>query len=98
METNRSLNVIEADGRQFLLTATAGDAIHLTREANGEEIGQAAIPAHYLEDFERTYDVAAIVEPKWAERPCAVGSGFSWRQIVTTKTATLDTLHRVVAA
>jgi hypothetical protein len=68
METNRSLNVIEADGRQFLLTATAGDAIHLAREANGEEIGQAAIPAHYLEDFERTYDVAAIVEPKWAER------------------------------
>jgi hypothetical protein len=68
METNRGLNVIEVDGRQFLLTATAGDAIHLTREADGDEIGQAAIPTHYLKDFERTYDMAAILEPKWAER------------------------------
>lgn len=68
METNRDLNVIEVGDRQFLLTATAGDAIHLTREADVEESGQAAIPGHYLEDFERTYDVAAILEPKWADR------------------------------
>lgn len=68
METNRDLNVIEVGDRQFLLTATAGDAIHLTREADGEENGQAAVPGHYLEDFERTYDVAAILEPKWAGR------------------------------
>lgn len=68
VETNRDLNVIEVGGKQFLLTATAGDAIHLTREANREGSGQAAVPDHYLEDFERTYDMAAILEPKWAER------------------------------
>lgn len=68
VETNRGLNVIEVDAKQFLLTVTAGDAIHLTREANSEESGQAAIPAHYFEDFERTYDIAAVLEPKWAER------------------------------
>ena len=67
METRRGLNVIEVTGKQFLLTATAGDATHLTREARSEESRQAAIPDHYVEDFERTYDVAAIVEPKWAE-------------------------------
>jgi hypothetical protein len=67
METRRGLNVIEVSGRQFLLTATAGDAIHLTREAGREEIGQAAIPDHYVEDFKRTYDMAAISAPKWAE-------------------------------
>ena len=66
--TNRGLNVIEVDGKQFLLTATAGDAIHLTRAADREESGQAAVPAHYLEDFERTYDMAAILEPKWSEK------------------------------
>jgi hypothetical protein len=68
VETNRDLNVIEVGGKQFLLTATAGDAIHLTREADREESGQAAVPDHYLEGFERTYDMAAILEPKWAEK------------------------------
>jgi hypothetical protein len=69
METKRGLNVIETDGKQFLLTATAGDSIHLTREAHGEEGDKRpAIPSHYLEDFVRTYDMAAILEPKWAER------------------------------
>jgi hypothetical protein len=68
MKTKRDLNIIEVGDRQFLLTATAGDAIHLTREADGEESGQAAIPGHYLKDFQRTYDIAAILEPKWAER------------------------------
>jgi hypothetical protein len=68
VETNRALNVIEVDGKQFLLTATAGDAIHLTREADSEENGQAAVPDHYLEDFKRTYGMAAILEPRWAEK------------------------------
>ena len=68
METSRGLNLIEVDGKQFLLTATAGDAIHLTREAGSKESGQAAVPDHYLEDFERTYDMAAILEPRWAEK------------------------------
>jgi hypothetical protein len=68
MEANRGLNLIEVDGKQFLLTATAGDAVHLTREAGSEESGQAAVPDHYLEDFERTYDMTAILEPKWAEK------------------------------
>jgi hypothetical protein len=68
METKRDLNAIHVGNRQFLLTATAGDAIHLTREADEEGSCQAAIPDHYLENFERTYDVAAILEPKWAGR------------------------------
>jgi hypothetical protein len=25
-----------------------------------------AVPAHYLEDFERTYEMAAALEPKWS--------------------------------
>ena len=29
---------------------------------------QAAVPDHYVEDFERTYDMTAILEPKWAEK------------------------------
>jgi len=66
METRRGLNVIEVNGKQFLLTATAGDATHLTREAGSEESRQAAVPDHYVEDFERTYDMAAILQPKWA--------------------------------
>jgi hypothetical protein len=67
VETNHGLNVIEVDGKQFLLTATAGNAIHPTREAGTEENGQSAVPAHYLEDFERMYEAAAVREPKWAE-------------------------------
>jgi hypothetical protein len=67
METRRSLNVIEVTGKQFLLTATAGDATHLTRAAGSKESRQAAVPDHYAEDFERTYDMTAILEPKWAE-------------------------------
>ncbi len=67
METRRGLNVIEVSGKQFLLTATAGDAIHLTRETDSEESGQPAVPDHYVNDFEQTYDIAAILEPKWEE-------------------------------
>jgi len=67
METRRGLNLIEVSGKQFLLTATAGDATHLTHEARSGESRQAAVPEHYVEDFERTYDMAAILEPKWAE-------------------------------
>src|ERR1700748_2424921 len=46
MQARRRLNVIEVSGRQFLLTATAGDAVHLTREADGEEVGKAAVADH----------------------------------------------------
>jgi hypothetical protein len=66
VSANRDLNVIEVDGKQFLLTATAGDATHLTREADSAKRGQAAVPGHYVEDFEHSYDIAAILEPKWA--------------------------------
>jgi hypothetical protein len=68
MRSRRGLNVIEVGGRRLLLTATAGDAVHLTREADSGVPGQAAVPDHYVEDFERTYYRASIVEPKWAER------------------------------
>jgi hypothetical protein len=67
MQTDGCLNVIEVSGRQFLLTATAGDAVHLTREAGRGEGGKAAVPDHYIEDFERTYDRASIMDPRWAE-------------------------------
>lgn len=67
METRRGLNVIEVSGQQFLLTATAGDATHLTGKAADEDNGQAAIPDHYVKDFERTYDMAAIMQHQWAE-------------------------------
>lgn len=67
METRRGLNVIEVSGKQFLITATAGDAIHLTRETGSEESGRAAVPNHYVDDFGQTYDMAAILEPKWVE-------------------------------
>jgi hypothetical protein len=66
VSANRDLNVIEVDGKQFLLTATAGDATHLTRKADRVKRGQAAVPEHYVEDFEHIYDIAAILEPKWA--------------------------------
>jgi hypothetical protein len=46
LQTRRRLNVIEVSGRQFLLTATAGDAVHLTREADDEEACKAAVPDH----------------------------------------------------
>lgn len=67
METRRGLNVIEVSGKQFLLTATAGVAIHLTRETDSEESGQPAVPDYYVNDFEQTYDIAAVLEPKWEE-------------------------------
>jgi hypothetical protein len=67
MEALRSLNVIAVSGKQFLLTATAGDAIHLTRAADSAESAKAAVPDHYVEDFERTYDRATILAPIWAE-------------------------------
>lgn len=71
MQTGRRLNVIEVSGRQFLLTATAGDAVHLTREVGSAEVGKAAVPDHYIEDFERSYDRASIVHPGWSETtPC----------------------------
>ncbi len=66
MQTCRGLNIIEVSGQQFLLTVTAGDAIHLTRETGRGESGRPAIPDHYAEDFERTYDLAAILAPTWA--------------------------------
>lgn len=69
MQTDGCLNVIEVSGRRFLLTATAGDAVHLTREreAGRGQGGKGAVPDHYVEDFERSYDRAAIVDPRWAE-------------------------------
>ena len=65
MRTRRGLNTIEVSGKQFLLTATAGDAIHLTRETDSKEGGQAAVPDHYVDDFDQTYEMAAILDPKW---------------------------------
>jgi hypothetical protein len=67
METRRGLNAIEVRGQQFLLTATAGDAVHLTREAGRGESGRPAVPDRYVGDFRQTYDLTAARAPKWAE-------------------------------
>ena len=67
METRRALNVIEVSGQQFLLAATAGDAIHLAGEAGHQETGKAAVPGQHVKDFQRTYDRAAILAPHWRE-------------------------------
>jgi hypothetical protein len=66
MQTARGLNLIEVSGAALLLTATAGNAIHLTREAAPEEVGQPAAPDHYLSDLEQVYDKTALLEPRWA--------------------------------
>jgi hypothetical protein len=67
MGTQRGLNAIQVGDKEFLLAATAGDAIHLTREAGPEELGQPAVPDHYLSDLEHTYAKSALMEPRWAE-------------------------------
>jgi hypothetical protein len=68
------MNVIRIGDREFLLTATAGDAVHLSREAGPDETAQSAVPRWYLQPRRvnsrarrRVYNQAAISKPRWAE-------------------------------
>jgi hypothetical protein len=68
------VNVIRIGDGEFLLTATAGDAVHLSREAGPDETVQSAVPGWYLRPRRaasgvrwRAYNQAAISKPRWAE-------------------------------
>ena len=72
METDREVNAIRIGGSEYLLTVTAGDAVHLTRETGPGEKGQSAVPEQYLDPGHaqpatllRGYDPAALARPRW---------------------------------
>lgn len=73
MDTGHGVNAIRIGDSAFLLTVTAGDAVHLTREAGPGETGQSAAPGRYLSPgqgqsapLRRGYDQAALARPRWA--------------------------------
>jgi hypothetical protein len=72
VDTDRELNAIRIGGTEYLLTVTAGDAVHLTRETGPGETGQSAVPEQYLAPGHgqpttllRGYDQAALARPRW---------------------------------
>jgi hypothetical protein len=66
------VNAIRIGDTEYLLTVTAGDAVHLTREAGLGETGQSAAPGRYLSPGQgqlaslRSYYHAALARPRWA--------------------------------
>lgn len=71
---SRSVNAISINHEEFLLTVTAGEAIHLSREAGSGEPRRCALPDWFLSPGRkksrmllRGYDHAAFVEPRWVE-------------------------------
>lgn len=74
MGTQRGLNAIQVGDKEFLLTETAGDAVHLTRQAGPDEAGRAAVHDWHLSPtrkraglLRQRYDPASLMEPRWAE-------------------------------
>jgi hypothetical protein len=72
--SSRGVNIIPVGDREFLLTVTAGDAVHLSREAGPDETGRSAVPGWHLQPRRassrarwRAYDRAPLAEPRWAE-------------------------------
>jgi len=70
--TGCGVNAIRIGDSEFLLTVTAGDAVHLTREAGPGESGRSAVPGRYLSLGQgqpaallRDYDQAALARPRW---------------------------------
>jgi hypothetical protein len=68
------VNVIPVGDREVLLTVTAGDAVHLSREAGQHETARSAVPGWHLRPSRvnsrarwRAYNRAALAEPRWAE-------------------------------
>ena len=71
---DRGLNVIPVGDREFLLTVTAGDAVHLSRETGPDETGRGAVPGWHLSPRRvnsrvrwRACNRAPLAEPRWAE-------------------------------
>lgn len=74
MEPDRGVNVIPVGDEKFLLTVTAGDAVHLSREAGPDETARSAVPGWHLRRGRessqvrwRAYNRATLAEPRWAE-------------------------------
>jgi hypothetical protein len=72
VDTDREVNAIRIGGTEYLLTVTAGDAVHLTRETAQGETGQSAVPGQYLDPRHGRpatllggYDQAALARPRW---------------------------------
>jgi hypothetical protein len=72
VDTDREVNAIRIGGTEYLLTVTAGEAVHLTRETGQGETGQSAVPEHYLAPEHgqpapllRGYDQSALAAPRW---------------------------------
>ena len=90
MDTDREVNAIRIGGTEYLLTVTAGDAVHLTRETGPGEPGQSAVPERYLTPGHRQpapllrgYDQAALALPRWEAatlcgREWLTMAGISW--------------------
>jgi hypothetical protein len=71
---SRGVNVIPVGDEEFLLTVTAGDAVHLSREAGPDETARSAVPGWHLQRERgtsqgrwRAYNRATLAEPRWAE-------------------------------
>jgi len=71
VDTDREVNAIRIGDTEYLLTVTAGDAVHLTRETGPGETRQSAVPDRYLSPGPgqlaslRSYDQAALARPRW---------------------------------
>ena len=68
------MNVIPVGDKEFLLTVTAGDAVHLSRETGPDETGGGAVPGWRLRPRRanargrwRACNRAALAEPRWAK-------------------------------
>jgi hypothetical protein len=74
MAPGRGANVIPVGDKEFLLTVTSGDAVHLSREAGPDETPRSAVPGWHLRRGRmsspgrwRAYNRAILAEPRWAE-------------------------------
>jgi hypothetical protein len=74
------VKVIPVGNRAFLLTVTAGDAVHLSREAGQDEAARRAVPGWHLRPRRvnararwRAYNRAAISEPRAGHALAQVG-------------------------
>lgn len=72
VDTDREVNAIRIGGTEYLLTVTAGGAVHLTRETGEGETGQSAVPGQYLAPGHGQlamplcgYGQAALARPRW---------------------------------
>ena len=74
MGPDRGVNAIPVGDKEFLLTVTAGAAVHLSRESRPNETARSAVPVWHLRPRRvnsrvrgRACNRAALTEPRWAE-------------------------------